>query len=161
MPQGDHPWPLLLEVGRIVKPHGLSGEVVVELWTDRTERLAPGSVLVTDLGDVEIVRSRPHRDRHLVTLAGVADRPGADRLRGVVLRAAPLDVPGVMWVHELVGSEVETVDGRVVGRVSAVEPNPASDLLVIDDGSLVPLRFVVDRTGDGRVLVDVPDGLLD
>ncbi len=92
---------------------------------------------------------------------GVNDRNAAEALRGTVLRAAPADRPGVLWVHELVGAEVVDQGGRLLGSVEAVEPNPASDLLVLAGGGLVPLRFVVGHTPGERVVVDIPDGLLD
>lgn len=161
MAPGGGSGPELLDVGRVVRAHGLRGEVVVDLWSDRMERLAPGSVLSTDRGDLEVRSSRPHQGRHLVELVGVVDRGGAERLRGLVLRAPPLEESGVLWVHELVGAEVVTPDGRVLGRVEAVEPNPASDLLVLEGGGLVPLRFVTDHLPGERVTVDVPEGLLD
>ncbi len=151
--------PPLLEIGRVVRAHGIRGEVAVKLVTDRTERLAPGAVLVTVAGEREIVAARPHQDGYLVAFTGVTDRPGAERLRGP-LRAPPLEDPDALWVHELIGSEVADLDGTVHGRVTAVEANPASDLLVLDDGRLVPLRFVVG-TVTGRVTVDPPAGLLD
>ena len=151
----------LLDVGRVVKPHGLAGEVVVDLWSDRTERLAGGSVLETDAGALRVERSRPHQGRHLVTFAGVLDRSGAEALRGVVLRARALQVEGALWVHELVGSKVRTTGGRELGAVASVEANPASDLLVLEDGSLVPLRFVVSSEPGATVTVDVPEGLVD
>jgi 16S rRNA processing protein RimM len=78
----------------------------------------------------------------------------------VVLRAAPIVDPEALWVHELHGSEVVDVTGRHLGRVTAVEANPASDLLVLEGGGLVPLRFVQEHR-PGRVVVDVPDGLLE
>lgn len=151
--------PPLLEIGRVVRAHGIRGEVAVKLVTDRTERLAPGTVLVTVAGEREIVAARPHQDGYLITFTGVTDRSGAERLRGT-LRAAPLEDPDTLWVHELIGSEVADLDGTVHGRVAAVEANPASDLLVLEDGRLVPLRFVVG-TATGRVTVDPPAGLLD
>ena len=144
-----------------MKAHGLGGEVVVDLWTDRAERLDPGTSLVTDRGPVTVEGSRPHQGRYLVRLAGVRDRPSADALRGVVLRAPPVDVEGTMWVHELVGAEVVSADGRALGTVAAVEANPASDLLVLERGGLVPLRFVTALEPGVRVTVDVPEGLLD
>ncbi len=144
-----------------MRAHGLRGEVVVDLWSGRPERLAPGAVFSTDGGDLVVRSSRPHGGRYLVALVGIVDRTGAERLRGAVLRAPPLQVAGVLWVHELVGAEVVTPDGRAWGRVQAVEPNPASDLLALEGGRLVPLRFVVDHRPGERVVVDVPDGLLD
>jgi 16S rRNA processing protein RimM len=156
---GDEAGPLL-EVGRVAKPHGLRGEVVVRLTTDRTERLAPGTVLHTDRGDLAVVASRPHQDRWIVSFAGVGDREAADRLRGLVLRAEPLDDPDELWVHDLVGASVVTVAGETVGTCVSVVANPASDLLEMDNGALVPLAFLVDHA-PGRVTIDPPEGLFD
>jgi 16S rRNA processing protein RimM len=160
-PAPDGPSAPLLDVGRVVKPHGLKGEVVVDLWTDRVERLEPGSELSTDDGPLIVTGSRPHQGRYLVFFEGVVDQSGAEALRGRVLRAPPTVVPGALWVHELMGAEVLTTSGRVLGRVEAVEANPASDLLVLEGGGLVPLRFVVEQQPGSRVVVDIPDGLLD
>ncbi len=143
----------------MVKPHGLRGEVIVELVTDRIERMAPGSSLYTPGGPLEIVRSSPHGRRWIVAFGGVADREGAESLRGLVLSAPPLEDPDALWVHELVGAEVVGPDEQPYGRVREVEANPASDLLVLDDGGLVPLRFVVSHE-PGRVVIDPPAGLL-
>ena len=151
--------PELLEVGRVVKAHGLRGEVIVDLVTNRTERLHPGSALFTAAGTLEVVRSSPHQGRWIVAFAGVGDRSAAESLRGTVLSAPPLDEPGALWVHELVGAQVVGTDGGEYGTVQAVEANPASDLLVIEGGGLVPLRFVVSHE-PGRVVVDPPPGLL-
>ena len=151
---------VLLEVGRIVKPHGIRGEVIVELSTNHDERVAEGTVLDSDRGPMTIVRSSAHQGRWIVTFEGVADRNAAEALRGVALRAEPLAIEGELWVHELIGSEVFDSSGQRLGSVESVEANPASDLLVLDGGGLVPLRFVVD-TEPGRVTVDIPEGLLD
>ena len=51
-------------------------------------------------------------------------------------------------------------DGTKRGRVQSVQANPASDLLVLESGALVPLTFLVEQSGD-RLVVDVPDGLFD
>jgi 16S rRNA processing protein RimM len=152
--------PVELEIGRIGKAHGLAGEVHVDLWTEDS-RLEEGSVLSSDRGPLTVVASRPHQGRHLVRFEGVHDRQGAEALRGLVLRARPIERPGTLWVHELVGAAVESTDGRRLGEVAAVEANPASDLLVLADGGLIPLRFVVSHTPGERVVVEVPDGLLD
>ena len=152
--------PPLLEVGRVVKPHGLQGEVSVKLVTDRAERLAPGTILHSDAGALEVLASRPHQAGFLVTFAGVVDREGAEALRGMTLLAPPLDDPEALWVHELIGAEVVDLDGGNHGKVVAVEANPASDLLVLASGALVPLVFVVDRSPT-RVVIDPPAGLFD
>ena len=150
---------MLLEVGRVARAHGLRGEVIVGLVTDRVERLAPGSVLSSDRGPLEVLAATPHLGRHIVAFAGIHSRQQAETLRGLVLSSPPLDDPDALWVHELVGRRVVALDGTDHGTVVAVEANPASDLLVLDDGRLVPLRFVVDRR-HGAVVVDPPAGLL-
>ena len=150
----------LLEVGRVVKPHGIRGEVIVDLLTNRTDRMVAGARFETASGPLDVEVARPHQGRWIVTFSGVPDRTAAEGLRGVILRAEPLDDPDAVWVHELVGAEVVGTDGRSYGPVSAVEDNPASDLLVLDDGRLVPMTFVVS-TEPGRVVVDPPAGLLE
>jgi 16S rRNA processing protein RimM len=150
----------VLEVGRVVKPHGLRGEVIVELFTNRVERLAAGTSLSTPNGPLVVERSSPHHGRWIVQFSGVAGVDAAEALRGTVLSAEPLEDPDALWVHELVGSSVVGVSGVDYGRVTAVEANPASDLLVLEGGGLVPLRFVVSH-GDGRIVIDPPEGLLD
>ena len=152
----------LLEVGRVVKPHGVRGEVVVDLVSNRPEqRLAQGSVLESDRGRLEVVGSRPHQHRWIVAFAGVADRNQAESLRGAVLSAPAIDDDDALWVHELVGAQVVDTGGQSFGAVEAVEANPASDLLVLAGGHLVPLVFVVERRVGGTVVIDPPPGLFD
>lgn len=157
MPERDHPE--LLDIGRIDRPHGVRGDVLVTLTTNRLERLEVGAELESEAGALRVARVRPHQHRFIVGFEGV-DRERAEQLRGVVLRAQPLDDPDALWVHELIGREVVGLDGRRHGVVEAVEANPASDLLVLDGGGLVPLRFVVE-SDDERVVIDPPPGLLE
>src|SRR4051795_4383938 len=122
----------MLDVARIVKPHGIRGEVIVELLTNRAERLTPGTTLATATGGaLHIDAARPHQGRWIVTFDGVPDRTAAEGLRGTILRAEPLEDPEALWVHELVGATVVDTAGSQLGTVSAVEANPASDLLVL------------------------------
>lgn len=129
--------------------------------TNVAGRFDPGAVLYCDGKAVEVVSSRPHQGAFLVRFAGVEDRTGAERLRNMVLTADALAEPpaGELWVHELIGAAVRDRAGVPLGRVVAVEANPAHDLLVLDGGGLVPMVFVVE-TAPGVVVVDVPDGLL-
>ena len=149
-----------LEVGRISRAHGIRGEVLVVLVTNRVERVAPGAVLHAGARELAVLASRPHQNGWIVAFDGVLDRSAAEALRGVVVAAEPLDDPDELWVHELVGATVVEVGGADRGRVASVLANPASDLLVLDSGALVPLAFVVDRTED-RIVIDPPEGLFD
>lgn len=153
----------MLLVGRVDKPHALRGEVVVSLITNREERVAPGSSLVLD-GDggrrLTVLTAIPFTHRWIVVFDGVLDRDAAEAISHRDLYAEPLEDPDALWVHELVGRVVVDQHGVTRGPVIAVEANPASDLLVLESGSLVPMRFVV-TTDAGTLSVDVPDGLFD
>jgi 16S rRNA processing protein RimM len=149
-------------VGRIVKPHGLRGDVIVTLSTNREERVEVGSVLTADDGrELHVLRSSRHQGRFIVTFEGIDGIDDAEGARGVRLFAPAIDDPEALWVHELIGARVVDTGGRVLGTVEGVEANPASDLLVLDSGALIPLRFVVASEPGVRVTVEVPDGLLD
>lgn len=147
----------MLEVARIGRAHGLRGEVAVTLLSDRTDRLEPGSELTGDGRTFRVVAGRRHGRGWLVHFDGIDDRDTAESLRGLVLHAAADEDAEGLWVHRIIGLEVVDVDGVPRGRITAVQENPAHDLLVLDDGTLVPAVFIV--SADDRVVVDAPDGL--
>lgn len=158
----DHPDESpLLEVGRITRAHGLRGEVLVELLSDREERRRPGARFEGPDGPLVLRSARPHQRRWLVTFEGVHDRTTAEALRGAVLRAPalPSEDDDEVWVHEVVGRHVIDEAGVDRGAVVALEANPAADLLVLDTGHLVPLTFVTEV---GEVVrVEAPPGLFE
>ena len=159
------PAPGELEVGRIGRAHGIRGEVSVTFVSNRPERAAPGAVLRAGERVLVIVTARRHQGKWLVQFEGVDDRSAAEGLSGALLTAPPLDATteldeGEYWVHELIGSPVVDREGRALGRVVGMEANPAHDLLVLDDGALVPMVFVIERR-DGVVIVDPPDGIFE
>ncbi len=168
---------MLLTVGVIVRPHGIHGEVVVDVRTDEPEaRFAVGSTLATENGGraaLTVAAVRPHQGRLLVTFERVPDRDAAEQLRGVRLcvdsaeLAAPAD-PDEFHDHQLVGLTAVTPAGEAAGEVVRVDHAPASDLLVLrrPDGreALVPfVRAIVPEVdlAAGRVVVDAPAGLFD
>lgn len=152
-----------LEVGRILKAHGLKGQVVVDFWTDRRERRDPGTQLSTPRGILTVRSAAPHQDRFLVWFEEITTREEADAARGVVLSAAKLeaDDDDVIWIDELFGATVVDAQGVLRGVVVDVEANPASDLLVLDSGALIPLAFVTSLRANTLIEVDVPDGLFE
>jgi 16S rRNA processing protein RimM len=170
---------MLLTVGRVLRAHGVRGEVVVEVRTDEPEdRYAEGAVMVTETpsgqrGELTVVDSRPHQGRLLVTFAGVADRAAAEALRGLLLQvdsarvAAPSD-PDEFHDHQLVGLSVVTLDGERIGEVARIEHAPAADLLVVarDGGRVALVPFVTAMVPEvdlsaARIVVDPPPGLWD
>jgi len=151
-----------LEIGRIGRPHGVRGDVMVTLTTNVEARVAVGTMWWIGDRSFTVESARPHQGRHIVHLSGLDDRDAAAALTGARVFALPLDdVPdGEVWVHEVIGAMVTDRTGRDRGRVVAVEANPAHDLLVLENGALVPMVFVVEHQGD-HILIDPPDGLLD
>jgi 16S rRNA processing protein RimM len=136
--------------------------VILALSTNRAERADVGAVLADSSGrEFVVARSTPHHGRFIVTFEGINGIDAAEALRDTPLVARPIDDPDALWIHELVGVQVMDAKGQVIGTVESVQANPASDLLVLADGGLIPLRFVVDSDPGVRVTVDVPDGLLD
>ncbi len=161
----------MLELGHVSKAHGLGGDVVVSLITERTaERLAPGTIL--HLGKAEgdavpftVGTAKAYQDKWLVRFAEVTGRDDADRLRGSKLFATPLSSDDlldddVVFVHELIGKRLIDQHGTDHGEVVSVIDNPASDLLELADERLVPLSFYVSNDAE-TIHVDVPVGLLD
>lgn len=156
----------MLEIGRVARAHGLRGEVAVELISNRPDRVVPGAEFEAGGRRLVVASCRPHQGRPLVQFRDVTTREQAEALRGLILLAEPADEADDdseddgLWVHRLIGSEVHDTAGANLGRVASVEANPASDLLVLDGGGLIPCRFVVSHD-DGLVVVDIPEGLLD
>ncbi|MEM8620760.1 MAG: ribosome maturation factor RimM [Actinomycetota bacterium] len=153
--------PDLLEVGHIRRPHGVRGDVYVQLITDVEARAEPGAVLIADGRTLTVERSRrAGNGRLIVSFGEVHGREDAAKLTNVALFASPIDDPSQLWVHELIGAQVVERDGTIRGRCVAVVDNPAADLLELENGALVPVSFVVehDRT---RITIDPPDGLFD
>lgn len=175
-----------LVVGRIGRPHGVRGEVTVEVRTDDPDdRFAVGRVLDTDpaaSGPLTVEQARLHSGRLLVRFAGVDGRDAAEGLRGVLLVIDSADLPPTgdadeFYDHELTGLTVVSVDGVKIGTVTEVR-HLGQDLLVIDratgdlqtgdlgagDGELlVPFVAALVPEVDvaaGRIVIDPPPGLL-
>ena len=163
-------------VGRIGRPHGVHGELSVELRTDEPERrFAVGATLVTETprgtapqggrgpAALTVRSTRWHQSRLLVRFEDVDDRTTAEGLRGLVLSTqvdadeAPED-PDEFYDHQLVGLRVETTEGRSVGEVAQVIHGAGQDLLAVhsEDGRELLVPFVSQLVPE----VDVPGGRL-
>jgi 16S rRNA processing protein RimM len=151
----------LLEVGHIRRPHGLRGDVFVQLVSDRDDRLAPGSILYSGDRRFAVTGSRrAAKGRWVVSFEGIESRADAEAFTNTTVFAEPIDDPDALWVHELIGSRVVDQDGVDRGECVAVVANPASDLLELGDGALVPSTFIVAHE-DSVISVDVPTGLFE
>ncbi|GAB3218787.1 ribosome maturation factor RimM [Glycomyces halotolerans] len=161
-------------VGRVARPHGVKGEVVVELRTDEPERrFQPGTEYDTDSGPLRAETVRWHQGRPMLTFAGVSGRDAADALRGVELKVelGPDELPedsDEFHDSELVGLRVVTAEGEEVGTVARVDHGPAYEILVVKrrgrHPALVP--FVAEMIDDidlgaETVVIDPPPGLLE
>jgi 16S rRNA processing protein RimM len=129
-----------LVVGRVTRPHGVRGEVSVEVRTDDPElRFAVGRVMATDpaaAGPLTVESVRWHSGRLLIRFAGIADRNQAEELRGTWLtldsaEVGPTGDPDEFHDHELIGLAVVTTSGEPVGWVTDVR-HFGQDLLVIE-----------------------------
>jgi 16S rRNA processing protein RimM len=163
-------------VGRIARPHGIRGQVIVNLETDfPEERFRPGAELFIERdGRVEALRLaavRFQRDRPVLTIDGVSTMTDAEALAGRELRV-PVErlaaLPaGMFYRHDLIGCRVESTDGAPVGVVSGVEGEVAGSRLVIAGARgeiLVPLASEICRAIDlagRRIVIAPPDGLLE
>jgi 16S rRNA processing protein RimM len=168
-------------VGRIGRPHGVRGQVTVEVRTDDPDlRFAPGTTLLTEpasRGPLTVDTARWHSGTLLLTLAGpdgqvFADREAADTLRNTQLLVPVTDLPALedpddFYDHQLVGLAVQLPDGTHLGEVTGVTHLGAELLVVRRPGGgelLVPFVTAIVPTVDvagGRVVVDPPEGLLD
>jgi len=168
-------------VGRIGRPHGVRGQVTVEVRTDDPDlRFAPGSVLLTEpaaRGPLTVEDARWHSGTLLLTLARpdgtvVVGREEADALRNTMLQVPVTELPQLedpdsYYDHQLVGLAAQLPDGTPVGQVTGVR-HEGTELLVLrrPEGGELLVPFVtaivptVDLAG-GRLVVDPPEGLLD
>jgi 16S rRNA processing protein RimM len=167
-------------VGRIGKPHGLRGEVTVEVRTDEPDRrFADGTTVraerprgaATPWTTLTVAGTRWHQSTLLVRFAELPDRTAAESARGLLLHAdVPADEspedPDEFYDHQLVGLVAVDLDGRSLGEVTAVL-HGAQDLLQIRTPdrreALVPFVAAlvpeVDIAG-GRVVVADRPGLV-
>jgi 16S rRNA processing protein RimM len=180
-------WPDLVTVGRIARPHGIRGQVVIAPETDFVlERFAVGAIVLMERAgrvvELRVTASRMHDGRAIVAFEGIETMNDAEVLRGAELRVphdALPDLPaGSFWVHDLVGCRVTTVAGLAVGEVRRVEFGGATPLLVVSRDApgdqedaevktgevLIPLVDAMCPRVDVKareVIVDPPEGLLD
>ena len=162
-------------VARVGRPHGLRGEVPVQVHTDDPEgRFVPGVAFATDpdgVGPLELATVRVHQEIYLLGFVGHTDRNAAEALRGTRLLAADDEEPEEddAWREEdLVGMSAVLTDGTNVGEVVALHVREVQDLLEVRaaDGRAVLVPFVEELVPEidedsRRVVLNPPPGLLE
>jgi 16S rRNA processing protein RimM len=172
----DVDWDAMILVGRIARPHGIRGQVVVNPETDFVEeRYAAGATFWTRScrgeEQLTIASARVQNGRPVIGFEGCATVEDAERLAGLELRVpeetlTPLDA-GTYYHHQLVGCEVATTDGQRVGEVARVDGGSAGSLLVVNGTRgeiLIPLAadICVDiDVARRQIRIEPPEGLLE
>ena len=166
--------PRFIAIGRIVRPHGVRGEVAVEVLTDFPERF--DTIEMVYLGDTlkaetwQVTGVRWHKARVLLTFRDCEDRSAAERLRGLLVQvpieeAIPLP-EDEYYPYELVGLDVVTIEGEDLGRVSEVLFTGANDVyVVIGPHGQILLPAIADviihvDLDEGQIVVRLMEGLV-
>jgi 16S rRNA processing protein RimM len=129
--------PAFLAVGKLRHPHGVRGEMLMEVLTDFPERLAVGSVLYVgpEATPRRLMKSRPHHAGLLITFEGFSTPEEVGQLRNQVVYVRADDRPalpeGEYYHHQLLGLRVSTREGETLGTVIEILETGASDVLVV------------------------------
>jgi 16S rRNA processing protein RimM len=156
--------PDLITVGRVIKPFGLKGQVVIAPLTDFPERFAPGGAILIEGRSFEISASQLHKGRWLLKLKGVDTPEQAEDLRGCALHVPESDLhplpEGEYYRFQMIGLLAVNKDGDEVGRVTDVLETGGNDVYLIKGPGgerLVPAlpQFVTEIDLDaGRMIVE-------
>jgi 16S rRNA processing protein RimM len=167
----DSAEPLFLAIGRVVKPHGVRGEISVEVHTDRLERFEKGRTVFIGDGERALTSEgyRTHKSSILLKLAGVENRSHAENLRGKWLKipfvdAIPLD-NGEYFLFQALGLNVFTDLGDHLGKVVEIIETGANNVFVVDSNGRELLIPDIDEVildvdiDEGKMVINVIPGL--
>jgi 16S rRNA processing protein RimM len=167
----------MVVVGRVRRPTGIKGAVLVEVYSGIPNRFATGDVVIAEDISYEIVSIGKSGDSAKLTFAKIDSIEKADVLRGVELSvpasALPENPPGVYYHYEIIGLDVITVDGQQLGTLTEILETGSNDVLIVAPSTpagekkvpeiLIPVLdgviVEVDKTA-GIMKLDPPDGIL-
>lgn len=162
-------------VGRVLRPVGVRGEVVVQVLSDVPGRLAPGDTVAgTREGKpaipLTVETHREHKSGAVIRFAGYDDRDRAEELRDLLLEVDRSEIPaapeGTYYWYQLLGCRCEA-GGEDLGEVVDLLEDGGGLLLVVSDGEReIPIPFVRSflKTVDverGHIELELPEGLLE
>lgn len=129
--------PVFVAIGKLRRPHGVRGEIMMEVYTDFPERLHAGMRLY--MGDTQqeltLVRQRWHKDTLLLTFEGYSTPESVGVLRNQILYVRTADLPplpdGEYYHHQLLGLNVVDEAGKLLGKVFEILETGANDVLIV------------------------------
>ncbi len=161
-----------LEIGQIVNTHGLRGDLKVMPWCDDPEIFDELAYVIIDDNEFEIEKSRMQKNMVLLKLEGIDHINDAEKYRNKVLyipREELGELPeGTYYICDLLGCSVETVDGRMLGRICDIIKTGSNDVYVVEDESrkqvLIPVIDEVVKSVDvetKQIIIEPLKGLID
>jgi 16S rRNA processing protein RimM len=165
--------PAFLVIGKLRRPHGVKGEILMDVLTDFPERIRPGvTVYVGEAHRSLVVRScRPHAEGMLISFEGYSLPESAGELRNALVQVPSQDRPrlpeGDFYHHQILGLSVVDQNGDRLGVVTGILETGANDVFVItmDDNReiLVPYTDTIVQSitpEEGKMIVQLLPGLL-
>lgn len=166
--------PVYVAVGKLRRPHGVHGEIIMDVYTDFPERLRPRMQLYAGESrqPLTLTHRRWHQDSLLVTFEGYSTPEGVGELRNLVLYLPSEELPslpeGEYYHHQLIGLDVVDEAGDLLGRVSEILETGANDVLVVlpETGREILLPFIDEvlldiNLPERRIRVHLLPGILD
>ena len=164
--------PLYLAVGKLRRPHGINGEILMEVLSDFPERIVHGRHVFIGEGHTEFVidNARPHARGLIVSIQSIHDRTQAESFRNEMVYIPSSDVitlsEDTYYHHQLIGLEVRTEKNDSIGTIAEILETGANDVYLIKtlDGKeiLIPAIKSVVLNIDlemGKIIVDLPEWL--
>ena len=166
----------LVPLGKIVKPHGILGEVKIRLFNSESQTLKVGQSVWVCFGEKDhepyvIERLSLQSEKLKLKFKNINDRNSAELLRNFTLSVCRDELPETVdrefYLIDLIGFNAVDQTGQLVGKVLDIMENPANDILIISDGDKEHLIPMVDDFvtlfdfETKQVSINLIDGLID
>ena len=164
--------PVFILIGKVRRPHGVDGELIVDAYSEDPQRFEPGNQVY--LGEEhlpQVIHSRRSHDKALlITFKGIDDPDAAGNLRNQLVYIHRENLPslpeGKYYHFDLIGLNVFDTSGNSIGKLVEVLETGANDVYVVknDQGeeTLLPAitQVIIEvNLADGCMVVDPPEWL--
>ena len=159
----------LIEIGQVVNTHGIRGEIKLNPWTDDIYDIEELTRLYYENGtEVEIERSRVHKNTVIIKLSGIDAIEDAEKLKGKVLFTEKTPLPdGRYYIKDLIGLDAIENEEKI-GTLTDVLNTGANDIyeIKLNDGQKIYIPVIDGVVNDvdlenNKIYISIPDGLLD